>query len=217
MFMERMTVRRRIEIPHMAARKRFGRYKDEAEKATREADVLKDEALERMKQVLCSFPHDANHYGLRTFLPVVIRKIQEEIPEYTAKDVERFSIALAGLTDKENFSRTTGYILSAFINNSPETHFVIRTAGIAVPISPTLFLNEKHVTIVGDAFQPNSWMQGGEIHVRGKLTCISDQMLNGKLFHNDKLILHVKDGKVIRSGGPAAHIKYIAGPLPGLR
>jgi formylmethanofuran dehydrogenase subunit C len=171
---------RTIPDARLSVSKRFGRFKDEDEKAVRAPHVVEDETLKQLKEAwnkahLEVLENEGRCYSSCLF---AIKGIQ-----YTAKDVEKFSIALAEFQDMEIFYVKAGYFLSALINNCPDSDFVIHTKHLDEKINCLGLFNTKNITIAGDAGDClGFWMTGGKITVEGNAgEGAGKEMKNGEI------------------------------------
>ena len=82
---------------------------------------------------------------------------------YTAKDIEHFSILLAGYQDHKNFPNNAGLYLSFLINNCPEESFKIYTRHIRRELQNVCQCNKKHVIVIGHV--AGQLMESGSLYV----------------------------------------------------
>jgi hypothetical protein len=147
-------------VPALAIANKFGKYRPEEEKAVRKVEVVEDETLKQMKEAWKELWLTAHHHldAVRLVKPF----------EYSASDVEKFSIAIAEFQADDDFSFKAGIFLSVLINGGKENDYIIHTAHMAVPIHCIGFNNTKCIVVEGDA---GGWcgqkMQGGRITVHG--------------------------------------------------
>ena len=154
-------------VPAMAVSKRFGRFKDEEEHAVRAPQrVAEDQVLGQLKGAWMKFQWIGEHWDAMTGNMSGLEAVKGLT--YTAKDVERFSIALAEFQGEEDFREKAGYFLSALINNCPDSDFVIHTKHLEKKIEYLGLHNTKNITIDGDAGNVlGREMIGGRITVKG--------------------------------------------------
>lgn len=163
-------------VPALAMANKFGRYNPETEKTVRDAaEVAQNPVIEAMKKAFWSVGIGYNRREAPNYKDILetVKKL-----EYTAKDVEFFSIALVEL-EKEYRSRKlpasewnafelkTGLFLSALINNGKERGYTVH-----VPQHITLeclcYRNSKEVTVNGQGGHAcGGEMTGGSITVNG--------------------------------------------------
>src|SRR5208283_919434 len=145
--MDIAVAKRRDASAALAAYSRFGKFGNEPLHDVRAAKVETNQAIECMKDAWRSnkFPD----YNDLMFYNKILDTIKNH--DYSAKDVESFSILLAGFQDEREFSDKAGLFLSALINNCHGDGFIIRTAHISVPIHQLGYRNTKNVTVEGDA------------------------------------------------------------------
>jgi glutamate synthase domain-containing protein 3 len=158
--------KREIVVPKtslLAMANRFGRYKPEEEKTVRKAEVVEDEMLKRLKIAwkVCSYTGNA----VKDY-PKMLETVKKL--RHSAKDVERFSLALAEFQGEERFSESAGLFLSALINSCRSRKFVIHTHHLAKPIHHLGFANTKSIAVKGDAGRDvGPYMKNGTITVEG--------------------------------------------------
>lgn len=88
--------------------------------------------------------------------------------EYSAKDVELFSLELARFQNDIDFTNNIGHFLSALINNCQDKDFVIHTTHLSRPIPYLGHHNTKNITVEGGVGSCTGHrMEGGSITVRG--------------------------------------------------
>jgi hypothetical protein len=154
--------------PVLAMANRFSRYKPEEEKAVRKVEVVENETLKKMKEAwnacsYTSYPYDRNPDREYAKMLEVVKK-----SEYSAKDIENFTLALAEFQEENRFSGKAGVFLSALINNCKDSELVIRTVHLAKSINFLGYKNTKKITVKGNAgADVGHNMQGGTITVEG--------------------------------------------------
>jgi formylmethanofuran dehydrogenase subunit C len=160
----------------MAARRRFGNYKDESQKATREAEV-EDTALKRIlsfwkqKDLMDGVCDERNYETLAN----AIRGI-----EYTSEDIHKFCIALTDLQDEKDFGMKAGYFLSALINEGQDTEYEINVEHLAGQIDFFGKNNRKIVTVTGDLGKyTGQSMQEGSLTVKGNVENDAGSFMDG--------------------------------------
>ncbi|NYZ74492.1 hypothetical protein H0O00_05085 [Candidatus Micrarchaeota archaeon] len=156
----------RIAVPDASATNmasRFSRYRPEEEKAVREIEVVEDKTLKKMKDAwkACNVTDEApDDYSK------ILKKVKKL--EYSAKDIENVSLALVEFQSEENFQWKAGAFLSALMNNSKDTEFVIHTAHLAEPIDYLGYKNTKSITVIGNIGRDvGGLMKDGDIMVDG--------------------------------------------------
>ncbi|VVC00705.1 Molybdenum-containing formylmethanofuran dehydrogenase 1 subunit C [uncultured archaeon] len=100
----------------------------------------------------------------------------------TAADVEQFSIVLAKYRERSDFEKYSGLFLSAMMNTSKDTEFVIPTGHLGVKISYIGYRNNgKKIRIAGRAgHYIGELMKNGEITVEGDAgECVGREMHGG--------------------------------------
>src|SRR5208283_5959929 len=149
----------------MSALSRFGQFKPESERIVRAPKIEMNPILEAMRKIWteCGAPDAFNQYSTHGDMLIRIGKL-----EYSAKDVEVFSLALPESQGEERFGAKAGLFLSALINNCKESEFVIHTNHLAAPIEHIGFGNTKEIIIDGDVGNhAGDAMEGGSIIVIG--------------------------------------------------
>jgi hypothetical protein len=109
--MERKKVERRIEVPHMAASKRFGRYKGEKAKDTRKAEVTRD-VKDALRGAFLEFEAAVDE---DMDADAASELAWEITPGFrcTVEEVLAFSRTLGELQDLENFGYALGFFLTS--------------------------------------------------------------------------------------------------------
>lgn len=229
--------RKSTNVSRVTASKRFGRYKPEQEKTVRKADVKEDGTLRQLKEIWgkCEFlivsKYDVNTddtYG-------AMANLLEGL-DYTAKDVEKFSLALTEFQNEKYFSNKAGIFLSALINRGKDDDYVIHTRHLEKPIHWVGYRNRKNIAVKGDVGwyvgermvsgiiavkgdagrEVGKRMEGGTIWIKGNADMqIGFEMENGMIVvEGDVGVLtgdDMRGGKIIVSGN-AEHVGvYIDG------
>lgn len=152
----------------------FDRYGPEKERAVRGVDV-NDEVLQQLRAAWKRFG-DAYLEGEEeegNYL-AAIKAIKDV--EYTARDVEKFSIAMAEFQDEEEFGSKAGDFLSALINEGSDSSYTIHTRYLNTLITGLGHNNTKHIQVEGDVGKYVGYkMKGGSITINGS----SDDYLGG--------------------------------------
>jgi hypothetical protein len=167
----------RADAHSLAVSKRFGRYKDEEEKAVRSSKVVEDRVLGQLKEAWMKV-HLGDELG-----PACLRAIKGI--QYSAKDVEKFSVALVEFQDEVDFATKAGVFLSALVDSCRESEFIIRTRHLYGKIHFLGLHNTKNITIDGDAgHNLGLCMNGGRITVEGTGGWAGRSMENGEIVIN---------------------------------
>jgi hypothetical protein len=206
------SAQRLVRVEPLAVSKRFGRYKDEGEHAVRAPDLTEDRVLGQLKEALLKvrLKDDPKESELDFIIlpalnyPVFLRAIRGL--KYTSKDIEKFSIQLAEFQNTEDFTFKAGHFLSALINKSPESDFIIHTRHLDVKIEHLGWSNTKNIVIEGDSGDLlASFMLKGRITVKGNsgmFTCYG--MKKGEIVINGdsgpSLGWHMKGGEITVKG-----------------
>ncbi|MDD5171993.1 MAG: hypothetical protein PHF60_03065 [Candidatus ainarchaeum sp.] len=163
--------RKKLKVPErsdssaLAMVKGFKGYGPEQEHAVRVPEVREDDVLKQLRQAWKEYAAGGRVQSKaeRTKIALMFEKI-----DYSADDIENFSIALAEFQDAEDFSNKAGLFLSALMNNCKDSDFTIHTCHLAVPLHLLGHHNTKNITIDGDAgYYLGDTMDGGSITVKG--------------------------------------------------
>jgi formylmethanofuran dehydrogenase subunit C len=209
-----------VPVPAMSVSKRFGRFKDEDEKAVRKPDVKANPALEGMMQAWEGFRNTelkeefyrgGKEYGDLLYehaLASMAHLHEVRGPRYTSKDVEKFSLALTEFQGHgvDEFGVRAGPFLSALINNGYESDFIIHTRHLEEKIHYLALHNTKNITIDGNAGDCLArCMSGGKITVEGNAGyAAAENVKGGEIVINGScgygLGGEMKGGKIIVNG-----------------
>ena len=146
---------------------RFGRYKREVKQPVRELDLNESSTLSQIKTIWAKFTYDREK-GFNEQCVEVFELLKTI--SCSAKDVERFSLALAEFQDEKCFSDKAGVFLSAIINNSEDSNFIVHTSHLSedVLISGIGYKNTKNIIVEGNAGNDVGWcMSSGRILING--------------------------------------------------
>jgi formylmethanofuran dehydrogenase subunit C len=104
----------------------------------------------------------------------------------TAIDVEAFCVMLPEFQGEKNFSFKAGLFLSALINSSKESRFIVHTRHLAEPIDVLGYKNTKDIVVNGNAGHGiGIMMESGTIVVNGNVgECLGDRMSGGSITVN---------------------------------
>lgn len=208
-------------VTRMLMTRGFSRYNPEIQQPVRQVEVKEDETLRQLKEAWRSITFDVFYIG--SVYPKFYDKVFNAVKNihYSARDVENFSIALAEFQDEEGFVDKSGYFLSALINNSSDSDFVVHTAHLQYKVNFLGYENTKNITIEGDVgrFLGNQiisgnisingntgrWvgaeMRGGNIRVKGNTGLYPGCNMKGGEIHIEGTIkgfvpTHSKGGKI---------------------
>lgn len=178
-----------VRVPVLAMANKFKGYKPEDEQITRNAEIKSNPVLESLKKAWrsCKCTDWSKDY------PRMLKAVEKL--KYSSKDVEMFSIALAGFQGEKDFADKAGMFLSALINNGNENDYTIRTGHLAVPPNYIGFRNTKNIVVKGDVGRGIALgMISGKIYFEGNIGNIEASMTgsaHGKreLYFMGKLIL----------------------------
>jgi hypothetical protein len=166
---------------HPAASSRFGDFKPEAERIVRTQDIRSNPATEGMKEAWMAWKEHIDHSSFEKNYVGALGRIRNL--EYSAKDVEDFSIAISGFQGHKGFPAMAGAFLSALINNCQGDSVIIHTVHLAELPNALGYLNTKNIrvdgsvgTVIGDG------MTGGRIIVKGDVgQWAGDRMKGGDI------------------------------------
>ena len=163
---ENITTKRKIRVkPVVAASSKFSRYKPEEEKEVRKVSVAKDQVLEQLIAAWKKTDYDDTDRPYDVY-----KKASKQIKRisYSAKDVEKFSVALVEFQDEERFYEKAGLFLSALINKGKDTEYVIHTQHLSQEVHNLGYLNTKNLVVNGDAGpEAGAHMKKGNLTVNG--------------------------------------------------
>jgi hypothetical protein len=173
-------VREVAGAPALAARKRFRGYKPETERASRKAEVMESEALRQMKDSWKSWRYYPEKTVVRKYSPIL--QIVDNL-QYSARDIEQFSLALEEFQDEEYFPEKAGLMLSALINRGKDSDHVIHIQHLSIPLHYLGYLNEKKLIVNGNVGKIcGHQMRGGSIVVYGNAWfSVGDKMNGGSI------------------------------------
>jgi hypothetical protein len=161
--------RKAADAPVLAIGGRFGKFGPEQEKASRKAEVKETEAIRQMKAVWRTWRYDKLWYDERNEFEnhCAILQIVENL-QYSAIDVEGFSLMLEEFQNENNFEEKAGIFLSALINSGNDSDYIIHTRHLTyIPACLGCF-NEKNIIVKGDAGDNiGKNMRGGSITIEG--------------------------------------------------
>jgi formylmethanofuran dehydrogenase subunit C len=200
MINEKSAVRMRIGVPHMAASKRFGRYKREHGKVLRQARSSED----RLKELTDAFRAFITHGG---DADKPVESIVEGL-SYSSEDVERFSLALNEFEGFVKFPDSAGFFLSMLVKEGKEEQYTIHTSHLR-EIHCIGYMNDKEIMVEGDVGGHLAWeMTGGSILVAGDAgSYIGSDMTGGRVVVEGDagrgVGVNMADGAIIIEGDAA--------------
>jgi formylmethanofuran dehydrogenase subunit C len=196
----------------LAASKRFGRYKKETGKAVRETEIQGDEVLSRMRDALV---------GMRVEMTFELKEDDGYIyassavkgmgMEYSAEDVERFSLTLTGLEHGEEGGRWAGMFLSALMNLGQEDSYRVHTTHLDVELEYLGYRNRKSIVVAGNGgHHLGERMSGGEINVTANVgESAGGSLTGGRLVvegnAGEYLGNDMADGEILVRGNAGRH------------
>jgi len=231
--------------PHVP--KRFCHFKPAEEQPVRAPDVVPENpqiAMLKTKFGEYQWEYD-DQYINRTFVDMTdieehdalinFKKIMGFMAslQFTAIDIERFSIAIEEFSEDGIFPKKAGIFLSAMIAASKDADFIVHTSHLSFPLEYLGFENTKNLKIIGNggAFLCMR-MGGGTVSVHGDTNGVLAKNMSGGTIvvygtirrlgtHGIEAfsdIHHMKCGRVLRvtPGGVIAHEKSAKMPMPDL-
>jgi len=169
-----------IQIPQLAARKRFGQYKKEEKKEIRKAEVKKDEKLEpildRFRRVLDTPTHGFVPGQYKLCLSML------EGLQCTPGDVAKFSRMVVVFKNEENFDYKAGLFLSALVNHGRHRSYTLVTKDLGREVYRLGYWNTKNLIIDGDGgFCLGQEMIAGTVLVRGTAWRVGSGLRGGRI------------------------------------
>jgi formylmethanofuran dehydrogenase subunit C len=171
----------------LAASNRFGKYKDEAEKAARNQAVEDDQTLRQLREAWLNVQWKGD---LLELVDENCSAVLESVGKmrYSARDIEKFSVALGEYAGSDDFPGRAGYFLSCLINNGQDGDYTIHTNQIhdKEGIHFIGLRNTKNITVIGAAMHFAGFrMRGGRLIVEGNVYwSVGDGMENGEIIVN---------------------------------
>jgi hypothetical protein len=143
-----------VKTGQLSASGRFGQFKPESENPVRKAELRMNPAIESIERAWkgCMFTgFDISEFAIASFYPDYLAKIGSENQVYSAKDIETFSIMLAGFQEEKSFLVKAGLFLSALINRCEDDAFVIHAAHLDGEMVNIGYRNMKNILLKGGA------------------------------------------------------------------
>jgi len=168
-----------FRLPKLEVAKHFGAYGPETERDVRKIDVHPDEVLEQLKKAWqegapkCAA---SEKWKYDEFTSIV------KSLNYSAKDVENFTIVLSEFQEWEFFPGNAGLFLSALINNGSDSDYILPIAHLP-RLNLLAFKNCKNITVLGD-IGPDfaAMMTAGKITIKGDAgDCLGSCMKGGEM------------------------------------
>ncbi len=209
----------------LAASGRFGNFRPENENVVRAPKVESNLAIEGMgeawKRCAGIIPNDQG--ASYTAMLIEISGL-----EYSAQDVEVFSVMLSKFQEEKRFSERAGLFLSALVNNCQEEKFIIRSAHLSMPIDNLGHHNTKRIIVEGDVgdflgdemgcgriivngnagFGVGAGMKGGVLLVNGNADQVGMGLEGGSIIVEGDVCDagSLMDGGIITVWGNATHL-----------
>lgn len=203
----------------LAFANRFQKYAPMEEKTVRDVQVTENEVVTQLKRLFRQTKYEGDPFYDEAFHKQVARLVKGL--DYSAKDVELFSLALIELQKdfKDIFmvthfglpwgfgsSTKVGLFLSALINEGKDRDYIIHTENLSFAIFDLGFKNTKNITVVGPVGNRlGILMKSGTIVVTGH---VADQIgvhMDGGTIRvkgntGDDIGEDMQDGKIYLSG-----------------
>jgi hypothetical protein len=189
-----------------SASKRFGRYKDEQEKAGRGVQVDRDEKLSRLIQAWKKFDNEGRtHLNDYRSIKKLIRGM-----EFDPSDIYRFCTVLGDLQKEREVDQKTGLFLSAIINKGRKKKgeiFVLPLSSLHLPPVHLGLWNRKDIVVHGNggSYLGEFMTRGGSILVKGDAgdtvgrgMCFGEIRITGNC--GEYLGTSMRGGKIIVEG-----------------
>ncbi len=196
-------------LPSMAAaNSRFDKYKPEPHKSVRQLKIegAEDETPNQLKDAWSRL--ELNTTSEFTYIDAfrLIRHL-----DYSTKDVEKFSIALAEFQDEIKFAERAGIFLSALINNGKDKNYVVHANHLNVLLDCIGFRNRKNIKVEGSIGKCVGYsmlsgiifvngdvgnaighaMQGGKIYIVGERGLLGEYIAGGRIYVRGEIILSI--------------------------
>jgi hypothetical protein len=201
----------------MAARKRFGRYTEEANKRCSGPAVKEDKAIIELVKAweACDIQNDTDYDIAYDLL---------EGFDCSPEDVQRFCIAAKQFEDESMFEYKLGFVLSALINASSYDRFELSLGHLDIPPASLCGFNFKKVDVTGDVgdhfgeemesgeillignagWDLGKSMEGGKISAFGSAISVGEFMLGGEIEVRGNVTMNIgmdMEGGAIRVQG----------------
>jgi hypothetical protein len=170
------------------AQKKFGKYKKMEPNAVRTAEVEMNEALQRMLAAFQALQPSCFNYraaceATEADVWEVVAAVKEiyKRTEYSAKDVEHFSLLLGDYQDIPEFPRRAGIFLSILMNHGNAAFdYTVHTAHLE-ELDCLGYCNSNRITVLGDGGHSLGMRQTviGSITVKGNCGYHPGHFMNG--------------------------------------
>ncbi|MDD5171990.1 MAG: hypothetical protein PHF60_03050 [Candidatus ainarchaeum sp.] len=166
-------------VPALAMAKGFKGYGPIEQQPVRKIEIVEDKTLRQLRESWKAFRYAGGAPKKEYDNALSLLKGFE----YSAADVEKFSIALAEFEVEGRSGCKAGFFLSALMNSSNDTEFIIHTTQLAEPPYYLGCRNTKNITVKGNAGGGAGYrMQGGTITVEGDADiAVGDSMEDGAI------------------------------------
>jgi hypothetical protein len=165
------------KAPILAASRSFGKYGRQPLHDTRAHKVEMNQAVQGM-QMAWAMCGDLQLECSGKMYSKMLERLK--LLQYSAKDIEDFSVVLAQFQGEMAFSNNAGLFLSALINNCKEEEFVIHTTPLDESITCIGYGNRKKIIVEGDAGDVvGQEMESGCIIVNGNAGYTAGHSMRG--------------------------------------
>lgn len=156
----------------------FARYKPEKVEEVRKSIVQESETLQQFRVLWAKIQNMSKpNKGYRDIVDGVKQL------DYSASDVENFSLILSEFQNEKQFSVRAGVMLSALINSGKDDNYVVHTRHLDTQIDYLGYENTKNIIVDGDAGGLlGHAMKRGRIIVKGSVGVgLGDEMHDGEI------------------------------------
>jgi len=194
---------------------RFDRYAPEQEREVRRLDVKEDAVLRELKKAWQAHDIIKNRHRHRvlSYEDEYYGAVSESLKKlnYSATDVEKFSVALIEFEDEEHFGEKAGLFISALINGCKDEQYKIHTRHLkGWDINYLGYKNTKGIIVEGNVGAAlGMYMEDGQITVNGDvLDAAGHTLRGGTITINGKgrgrLGTHMEGGSIVLNGNATA-------------
>jgi hypothetical protein len=175
----------RIRSPEarLSARKRFGSYKKEGVKSTRDIEVTYDSAMVSALEAWQRYDKAASTRN--ECIEIDLFKLFRRI-DFSPEDIKRFCVLMKDFEEESNFPRRLGLFLTEMINTSSHDGFEVPLEHLRSRPAHLCASNRKHAIILGDVGrQLGEDMRKGSIILEGNAgDGVGDRMRGGSITIN---------------------------------
>jgi hypothetical protein len=204
MIMENISVLMKTDNSKMAARKRFGHFKKEEQRAIRTPEVTEIKGLKQLTAAWHRFvkegPANSGEDRIHAFAERICSGF-----DATPELVERLSLVIQDGKMFRDFGSAMGIFLGALINISNGDSFRIHSSQ-AYPISHIAYKSGKNVIVEGDVIRGvGEKMIAGNVTVNGNVNHIVGKNMSGGVIRikgncRNSIGLKMTEGRIIIEG-----------------